>query len=338
MRVGIHAAACARRRKTVSFFRMGSPASEYDLAVAWSWEYDRDFVDRILSTTAARGVRTCTIDQQTVGDTVYRLQNNHPLFRCILDRASDEDERFLPLANLITRRYSSPDHEHAIRVINPYDLMRRASDKATMHLEFLSRGLHVPFTIIISPYNHKREVELSLSELSQLGRPFIIKPANTTGGGVGVVVGAESLKDIIETRQHHKNDKYLLQEKVVPHLLDGRRAWFRVFYAFGRILPCWWDDQTHLYEELTLEEEEGFNLKPLRTIAGTIQEICGLEFFSTEIALTSTQVFVVVDYVNEMCDMRLKSRFTDGVPDRIVQLVVEYLSDFVLSHSGHTSL
>ncbi len=75
-----------------------------------------------------------------------------------------------------------------------------------------SHGIETLYTIIISPYNHKREVELSLSELAQLGRPFIIKPANTTGGGIGVVTGAETLKDVLEARQHHKNDKYLLQE------------------------------------------------------------------------------------------------------------------------------
>ena len=51
-----------------------------------------------------------------------------------------------------------------------------------MHLEFITNGLYVPYTIIISPYNKKKELELSLSELARLGRPFIIKPANTTGG------------------------------------------------------------------------------------------------------------------------------------------------------------
>ena len=29
--------------------------------------------------------------------------------------------------------------------------------------------------------------------------------------------------------------------------------------------------------------------------------------------------FVIIDYVNEICDMRLKSLHLDGVPDEIVQ-------------------
>lgn len=92
----------------------------------------------------------------------------------------------------------------------------RADDKATMHLELLSSGINVPFSIIISPYNHKREVELSLSDLAKLERPFIIKPANTIGGGVGVVMGAETLRDVIDASQRHRNDKYLMQETLKP--------------------------------------------------------------------------------------------------------------------------
>jgi hypothetical protein len=112
-----------------------------------------------------------------------------------------------------------------------------------------------------------------------------------------------------------------------------QRAWFRVFYAFGQIIPCWWDDQTHIYQELTPEDEERFGLQPLRSITATIREICGLEFFSTEIVLTLGHSFIVVDYVNEMCDMRLKSLHTDGVPDTIVQRITLSLAEF-LTDSG----
>jgi hypothetical protein len=312
---------------------MESQPQLYDIGLVWNWAYDQEFLHLIVSAVRAKGLSALLIDHANLAETIDQVKDDRIQFRFILDRASDEDERFLPLAQLFTRRQSGSAHRPPLRIINPYDLVRRASDKATMHLEFLTHGLHVPFTLIISPYNHKREVELSLSELSQLGRPFIIKPANTTGGGVGVVLGAESLKDVIETRQHHKNDKYLLQEKVVPAYLAEQRAWFRVFYAFGRIIPCWWDDQTHIYQELTSEEEEGFGLQPLRSITATILEICGLEFFSTEIALKPGQSFIVVDYVNEMCDMRLKSLHVDGIPDPIVQQIALSLAEF-LSKSG----
>ena len=323
--------ACAGERKGVSFTCMESQNQDYDIGLIWNWAYDQEFLHLIVSAVRAKGLSAFLVDHTNLAEIIEKVKNDKIQFRFILDRASDEDERFLPLAQAFTRRQSNSTPRPPLCIINPYELLRRASDKATMHLEFLTRGLHVPFTIIISPYNHKREVELSLTELSQLGRPFIIKPANTTGGGVGVVLGAESLKDIIETRQHHKNDKYLLQEKVNPAHLAEHRAWFRVFYAFGQIIPCWWDDLTHIYEELTPADEEGFGLRPLRAITATIKEICGLEFFSTEIALTPGQSFIVVDYVNEMCDMRLKSLHVDGVPDPIVQRIALSLADSLAS-------
>jgi len=303
----------------------------FDVAVAWNWDFDREFLQCIDSAATARGLTTLFIDQHNLAETVSALHDDTLSLRVFLDRASDEDERFLALQKVISQIARASGERAILHSINPHDLLRRASDKATMHLEFLSRGIHVPYTIIISPYNHRKEVELSLSELALLGRPFIIKPANTTGGGIGVVIGAESLKDVIETRQHHKNDKYLLQEKVIPIEFDHHRGWFRVFYAFGTVLPCWWNDLTHIYEELTPNEEEAFGLLPLRSVATTIQQICGLDFFSTEIAMTPNKKFVVVDYVNEMCDMRLKSTHPDGVPDRVVVSIAEALAEFALS-------
>jgi len=217
------------------------------------------------------------------------------------------------------------------RVINNYKDTARAIDKATMHLEFLSKGLQVPYTIIISPYDSKHEVELTLSDLARLGRPFIIKPATTTGGGTGVVLGAETLLDVIETRQHHKNDKYLLQERIIPTTLDSHRAWFRVFYVFGRVIPCWWNDETHVYKVLTGMDEQTYRLGRLRRITRTIKEICQLDFFSTEIALTRDGRFVVVDYVNDMCDMRFQSLYPDGVPDEVIVKIVTRMMYYIKS-------
>ena len=308
---------------------METPPQVYDLAVAWNWQYDEDFTRRIETLARARNITTYLIRQHNVNETHELLQRRKLQFTVVLDRASDEDEQFQPLARYLSRRASTPDASPALRIINPHDLQKRAADKATMHLEFLSHGLEVPYTIIISPYNHKRELELSLTELAHLGRPFIIKPANTTGGGIGVVLGAETLKDVFETRQHHKNDKYLLQEKVSPAFLGGNKAWFRVFYAFSSIIPCWWDDQTHVYREITPQEENSFGLQPLRSITRVIRDICLLDFFSTEIVCTERQRFVVVDYVNEICDMRIRSRTPDGVPDSVVDGIIHSMLDFI---------
>jgi hypothetical protein len=294
----------------------------YDLALAWNWEYDAEFISVIEERARDHGISTYQIHRQNAAETYELFKKKRLFFRTVLDRASDEDEAFHPLAHEFARK--TPPF-----VINPYNKLKRAADKATMHLELMTHGVHVPYTIIISPYNQRKEVELSLTDLAKLGRPFIIKPANTTGGGIGVVMGAETLKDVIETRQHHKNDKYLLQEAIRPAYLSDNRGWFRVFYAFGNIIPCWWDDQTHLYGMVQPEEESVFGLHELRHITSIIQQACQLDFFSTEIVFTTKDQFVVVDYVNEMCDMRLQSKHIDGVPDQVVHSIAASLLDYV---------
>lgn len=301
---------------------------QYDLAIAWTWEYDREFIAIIEDAAKHQSITTFLIQRHNIGEILEQLRDHTFLVRFLLDRASDEDETFHTLQRFLAHRRSP---ERTTRILNPIDLQLRAADKATMHLEFLSHGIRVPYTIIISPYSHKRETEFSLTELASLGRPFIIKPANTTGGGIGVVIGAETLKDVLDARQHHKNDKYLLQETVKPAYLLESRAWFRVIYAFGSVFSCWWDDQIHLYEELSPGDEEAFGLGELKIITRKIHEICKLDFFSTEIAYTTEGTYVVVDYVNEICDMRPQSRHRDGVPDRIVRSVAEAMVRHVKS-------
>lgn len=295
----------------------------FDLAVAWDWEHDAEFVSHLKRASVECGLTLYSVSHDNLAQTLDLLRANRISFRSFLDRASDTEERFLPLAQAVRLAGSIP--------INPHEALRHAADKATMHLEFLTSGITVPYTLIISPFNERREIELSLTDLSRLGRPFIIKPANTTGGGIGVILGAETLKDVIESRQHHKNDKYLLQEKIHPANLDGRVGWFRIFGVFGTIIPCWWHPESHRYDPVTDDEIRRFVLTPLTEITLKIQGVCGLDFFSTEIAITGTERFVVVDYVNETCDMRLQSQHEDGVPDLVVMKICETIANHLKS-------
>jgi hypothetical protein len=286
---------------------------QYDLGLAWTWEFDSIFIFGIEAECHRLGLTTYRIEQHNLAESLRLMRSGKLLFRTFIDRASDAEESFEPLARLIAK---SGTH-----LFNPYEAIERAKDKATMHLELMTAGINVPYSIIISPFSKKKEVELSLTELAHLGRPFIIKPANTTGGGVGVILGAESLKEIIESRQHHKGDKYLLQETVVPATLHSMKGWFRVFYAFGETLLCWWDTETHVYRSVTKHEEYLYGLRKLHEIVTTIRTVSGLDFFSSEIAVTRNGKFVTVDYVNEICDMRRQSDHVDGVPNDVVTAI-----------------
>lgn len=302
---------------------------KFDLAIAWNWEYDKDFINRIEEIAHRNGISSYQIHPDNVREVYHLVKENKLFFRVFLDRASDVDEEFEPIARLSLHSELHNDPHQRIALINPHDLMHRAADKATMHLEFLTNDIEVPHTIIMSPFRHEPAPKLTDEQLAVIGKPFIIKPANTTGGGIGVVLDAQSLNDVLEARKHYEDDKYLLQELIKPVQYGERKAWFRVFYAFGKIIPCWWDDVTYIYEPVTPEDERKYDLYELRTITKKIYRVCRLHFFSTEIATTANHRFVVVDYVNEMCDMRFKSAAPDGVPNESVDKIIHAMIDFV---------
>ena len=75
----------------------------------------------------------------------------------------------------------------------------------------------------------------------------------------------------------------------------------------------------------TEKDIKKFRLSPLRDLTNRIADIYGLGLFSTEIAVEKWRRFVVVDYINDQCDMRKKSKFVDAVCDEIVDAVVSEL-------------
>ena len=290
----------------------------YDLCLAWSWEYDADFVARLGAACARRGLTLHAVTPATLADTLARVASGDLAFRAFFDRASDGDPAFLPLVEWAT--------SHVPVLINPFAAARRAWDKATMHLEFITAGLYTPYTIILPPY-HERP-ELSPSDLAPLGGRFSIKPAHG-GGGVGVVNQAEAWAQVTAARQRFPADKYLLQEWITPALVGGRRAWFRVIHCCGQTFPCWWDSQTHVYTPVTPSEESLYNLSRLREMTAIIARVCGLQLFSTEIAWATDGRLLSVDYVNDPLDLRAQSQATEGVPDEIVTTIAGCLAEWV---------
>ncbi|MCK6614028.1 MAG: hypothetical protein L6Q47_07290 [Ignavibacteriaceae bacterium] len=295
---------------------------KFDLGLAYVWEYDRDFLRAAEAMLQSAGLTTYIISEHNIGEVTKAVSNRQLGFRFYLDRAWDVDDRFTELGNMLHRRKT--------RIFNPYKNVTHAIDKATMHLEFITSGIHVPYSIIIPPFKEKEELFISLKDLALLGRPFIIKPCNITGGGIGVVTGAETLSDILKERATLSEDKYILQEKINPLYLDGRRAWFRCFWAFSQPVITWWDDQTHLYEELFPYQFDLYKLRPLLTITKKIANLTGLDFFSTEIVLSDQNKFLAIDYINDQCDMRFRSGHYDGIPDSTAETIIRLMRDYII--------
>ena len=291
---------------------------KFDLGLAFVWEYDDGFINLTEDIFRKAGLTTFRVSDYNINEVKERVSQKDLSFSFYLDRAWDVDERFEDLGKMLAKRRT--------RIFNPYNKVLHAIDKASMHLEFITAGLHVPYSIIIPPHSEKEEIYISIDDLALLGRPFIIKPCNTTGGGMGVVTGAETLKEILDERITNADDKYLLQEKIYPSVFNGQRAWFRSFWAFGRSIPVWWDDQTHLYKNLIKDEVSDFKLRNLYKITKTIARVIQLDFFSTEIVFNDKNRFLVIDYVNDQCDMRLKSKHIDGVPDEVVEQIIKNMA------------
>jgi hypothetical protein len=284
--------------------------SRYDLAVTHDWEYDAAFVRLVAEAARDRGLTSLLVPPSEARRTLEEFRAGGLDFQVLLDRASGSSPEFAEMQALALERGRD--------VIDGLEKIRWASDKATMHLEFIAAGIQTPHTLILPSFAAEPHLRLTPVSLDPLGCPFVIKPANTTGGSLGVIADAAGPADVLAARRTFPTDKYLLQEKVMPEVRAGRRFWFRGFYVLGEVHLAWWDDRTHIYTELGYDDAARFDLLPIYGIVRDIARISRLRFFSTEVARDVRGRLVVVDYVNEICDMRLRSEHPDGVPDAVV--------------------
>ncbi len=295
--------------------------TSYDLCLAWNWEHDADLVSLLEEACAAHGLSLLQITPGNLAAILDSLARRELAFGAFWDRASEVDTRFAPVVQWA--------HDQALYHINPHEQALRTWDKAAMHWVLIGAGLHTPYTLVLPSYQERPD--LPSVDLTSLGDRFTIKPAHG-GGGEGVVMEATQLSQVLAARQEYPADQYLLQAHIVPAELDSRPAWYRVLYCAGQVYPCWWDTHTHVYIPVTAAEEGRYGLGPLHDIAASIARLCGLDLFSTEIALTADHLFVVVDYINDQIDLRLQSKAMDGVPDEIVRDIAQRLAGLVKAH------
>lgn len=284
----------------------------FDLCLPWYWEYDIDFVRFVEEACHENELSLWQITPDNVLESITELYKGQKSFSVLLDRSQGYD-RFLPINNW-AKKYNK-------RRINPPELSLWSEDKATMHLELISAGIHTPFTILLPPF--LEQPAISFFDLTSLGSQFVIKPSNE-GGGEGVVLGASSFDQVLRARMEFPEQKYLLQATVTPRTIQGRPAWFRVFYSVGKTYPCWWHPLTHVSANVSSSEENRYELTPLHDLTQRIASICKLDWFTTEIALTHDE-FIVVDYVNDQIDTRIQSKAVDGAPDDVIRNVARQL-------------
>lgn len=289
-----------------------------DLATAWCWQYDEDFVGHIDRECVRRGIRSYLIHSDNLSETLQQIEKGELRFKIFFDRASDQEEAFGRLVKEAQKR--------RWKMINRSSHLELAIDKAAMQRRLVSEGINVPYTIILPAWYNKLPVPSFHSE--KVGTPFVVKPA-CGGCGDGVVKNARTEKDIQRARQQFPHDRYLLQERIEPVQIGERKAWFRVFFVFGQIVPCWWDHQTKITETLSPSDIDQTVHSNIIAMMHKVAGVCKLELFSTEIALTPERKLLVIDPVNDQVDLRKKSSHLDGIPDDVVDQIVFNLVDWV---------
>lgn len=283
----------------------------WDIGLIWEWQYDERFIKLFDALCYKKGKKSYFISGYNLSETIEKITKGNLKFKAILDRATDCNIAFIPLVHLLQKQGS--------RVIDDPAKIARSSDKATMHIECLKAGLKVPESMILFPND-----EITEEMLGSIGIPFIIKPA-LGGGGEGVIKDAFSISDIIMARSKSPNAVFIIQKKIIPREVDGNRCWFRVFFVCGKVIPCFWNDLTHVSRRVSPSQEKTF--EKLIEITKKINTLTSLEFFSTEIAQLQNGDFVVIDYANDQCDMRFQSDTHEGVPDLVIEEIIEAIID-----------
>lgn len=288
-----------------------------DLLILWAWEYDADFVAMLVRACATRdvSVRVCGPDE--LAQLPAWLDSGEIRARVGLDRVWDWGGEY--------ERHVEAMQRNVPLMVNDYARVRRVWNKLTMHMTLIAHGIYVPHLILLPSY--EEQPNLPRVNLSPLGGRFSVKSVHS--GGSGVLEPVTRWEDVLAQRLEWPSEQTILQAWVEPKLLGERRAWFRVFYACGSTFLCWADDRTHVQEPVSPEDESRYQLCILRGLTQQIAGLCGLNLFSTEIALDQNNLWQVCDYVNEPCDFRLKSTAVNGVPDEVVAAICDRIAGWV---------
>ncbi len=294
---------------------------KYDFGLAWRDKKPEPFIEFLQRQCKAKKLDFIWCHDGNIRNIVKDIQNGNLKIGFLLDTEATYSDPKDPYAKLC---YKVKDTGG--KVVDDPDDAKISIDKSVMHYKLREAGIPVPYTVVIRNWEPDK-FELSQNEKQKLGKSFIIKPA-LGYAQQGVIKDARwDINELAKARKFDKGDNFLLQKKIEPARLGKKKAWFRVFYLFGEVIPCWWDPKTRVYEHVNMKELTDFELMPLINTTIRIANISNMEWFSTEIALRinkkGKRIFIAIDYVNDQCDMTVKSQKPDGVPDDIVEHIAK---------------
>lgn len=287
----------------------------YDVVMTHKLDADDFFIHRVQQHCAERGLNHFLIEPLWVERFLELYERGEVWARVLLNLHSEHHEPADVYHRLVRLAHARNTH-----VVDPPDVALAAFDKARVHAHLVAAGIPVPPTLILSA-DQAPGLRLTEADRAVLGSPFVVKPALGYGRR-GVVLDATQEADVARSAAAWPGDHYLLQRRIQPTTLKGEPAYFRVYFVFGKLWCCWWNCFTDRYRLMLPEEEEFHRLAPLREVVTRIAALTQMRFFSSEIALTESGEFVVIDYVNDQCHMLSQSANPQmGVPDELVAAI-----------------
>jgi len=300
---------------------------QYDFALAWNSGAKENFVKWTRKECVLRKMKFLLVTEQNAESVIRDLEKGALKIRFLLDNEADYGDK----KNLFARLCYAVKDVHG-RVICDPDDARQAANKAITHYDLVKAKIPVPYTIVVRNWEPD-DFTLTNEETKQLGAPFIIKPASGFGQK-GVIKNANgSISEIAHARHFNRGDDFLLQQKIDPVMINGKQAWFRVYFLFGEIIPCWWNTEIGSYGHVTLREMYQLRLLSLARIISEIARVTNMDFFSSEIAITGRgkdRRFIAIDYVNDQPELCVRSEKGMSGP---VQEVVQHIAERIVERA-----
>ena len=217
--------------------------------------------------------------------------------------------------------------ERQTQVIDQPDRAQAAFDKSRLHPRLVDAGIPVPWTLVV-PRDQPEGWRLTEEQRAALGMPFVIKPAMGYGRK-GLVLDATQESDLARSISAWSDRNYLFQRRIVPQERNGEPFYLRAYHVFGSVYLTWWNCFNDRYRLTTDTERQELGLQRVEELVRRLAVLTGMHFFSSEIARTDHEEFVLIDYVNDQCHLLSQSAQPEkGVPDT---LVVEIASRIVES-------
>ncbi|MBU2541771.1 MAG: hypothetical protein KJ593_07710 [Candidatus Omnitrophica bacterium] len=294
----------------------------YNFALNWKDTLEEQFITLLKKACEDRKLSFLWINKKNIISIIKQLKENRLKIDALLDGEATYNKKGDIYAKLC---YAAKDAGAAI--INDPDRTRIAIDKSVSHFELINAGIQTPYTVIVRSWE-PRNRGLAQETKKRLGIPFIIKPA-CGYGQKGLIKDARgTIEEIAKARSFDYEDNFLLQEKIIPIRLGNKRAWFRLLHVFDAIIPCWWDDQTNIYEHVSEKEFYTHDFLKLVEIVAKIASLSKMVWFSSEIAIDKKKDrrrFVCIDYINDQCCLNTKSETSSGLPDNIVKYITRHI-------------